>query len=271
MSPNELTEEEEEALDIAGLDDLEPIPEVASPPKKSGLRPVEDENEGDAEPDMASPEWSEFALSHFTRAEKDQEGNPRVAGLRRVTRLLLGPILVSRAKVVQSPGFGTGANGATTPVVPAVVEHTIRLLMCRVPGGEAAYEVEYTEAADVYFGNTDPMFAVHATATASTKAEARALRKLLGLTGVIAAEEVTRVPLEEASVKGFITPTQINFLRILCQRNDINLDRYINGGKIKFESVERVPFNLAQKMVQYLSECQNDNNKIRPEWKGWQE
>lgn len=256
--------EEEGLLDSVDLNDLDPNDEGVLRPPSGKLKKIEEDNE----PLMTDAGWTAYVMSYFENNEVDKDGNPRVHGLRRVASLLLGPILVSRAKVIQAPTYAGGERG--TMLTPAVVEHTIRILMCHAGEGRPPYEAEYTEAADVYFGNTDLEYARHATATASTKAEARALRKLLHL-NTVSAEEVTRVPLAEASVTGEISPTQINFLQILCQRNDINLMRFINSGKGKYESVKDVPGAQALKMVQFLSECQRDKSKVKPEWKGWEE
>jgi len=51
--------------------------------------------------------------------------------------------------------------------------------------------VRYSEVADSWEGNTDDMFCAFAVAIASTRAEARALRKALKIKGV-AAEELTK-------------------------------------------------------------------------------
>jgi hypothetical protein len=210
-----------------------------------------------AEPRMDSPDWSPWVMRHFAEDEVDRDGNPMVHGLRRVTRLLLGPILYSGADPVQAPSFAPGFEKLGI-LQPAVVAYTVKVLMCRPDVPQMpAYEVTFKDVADVYHGNTDPDFARHATATAATRAEARCLRKLLQLKSV-ASEEKTLVPTFEAAQDGMITPTQVNFLNILCHRNDINVMKFVNMGKTKYDRVEDVPYGTAALMVEHLSGFQND-------------
>lgn len=220
------------------------------------------------EPRMSDPGWSDFVLSHFVEGELDREGRPLVHGLRRVVRLLLGPIIRSKCKTVQAPSLLGGFN-KTTLLQPAVVEYTVEILMCRLESGMSqAYPVEVGDVADVYFGNTDPDFARHASASAATKAEARCLRKLLQLRKA-ASEEMTYVALPNASVNGLITPEQINFIDVLCARNNIDVLKYINSGKGKYNSIDEVPFGAAALMVEYLSGYQNNQSSIPEKVKGY--
>lgn len=219
------------------------------------------------QPAMCDPEWPEYVMRQFAESELDPDGRPFVHGLRRVVRQLLGPIYVSRAHVVQAPQF----IGTELKLQPVTVEHTVEILMLKVDHRNlSAYKVEFTEAADVYWGNTDAEVARHPTATASTRAEARALRKALGLDQRIAAEETTRVPLAESAIDGCITPSQIKFLDVLCSKNDINVQKYVNSGKKRYDLIEEVPFGVAAKMVEHLSGLQNDRSQISDAIRGYE-
>ena len=46
-------------------------------------------------PPMSSPEWSDYVLSQFEHDEI-MDGNPTVDGLRRITELVLGPIIETK-------------------------------------------------------------------------------------------------------------------------------------------------------------------------------
>lgn len=220
------------------------------------------------EPLMSDPEWSNFVMGHFVDDELDKDGKPLVHGLRRVVRKLLGPVLESEPDVIQCPAFIPG-NERLTLLQPAVVKHRVRVLMCRLESGmSAAYPITFAEVADVYFGNTDPNFVRYATAMASTRAEARCLRKMLQLR-CVASEETTNLPVEDASVDGFITPTQVTFLNVLCKRCDIDLMKFISSGKNQYTRVQDVPFARAVKMVEVLSGYQTDPSKIPDNIKGY--
>jgi hypothetical protein len=255
-----ITPEEEEALASVDLAEVESQADFAAIP----------ESECQAEPGMEDSAWNDFALSHFLPQELDPEGRPRVSGLRRVVRLLLGPILDSEAFVEQAPSFHSGAEPG---LQPAVVRYRVRLLNTRVLDGMgAAYEMVYSDVADVFAGNCEPEFARFPTAMAATRAEARVLRKALGLQGP-AAEEMTRVPLPvaESSSDALITDTQVHFINLLCKRCDINAIGYINSGKNKFSSYSEVPFATAGKMIEHLSGYQTDMSKIPDAIRGYQD
>ena len=233
--------------------------------KKCKLRSVEQEDE----PSMSDPEWSDFVMKHFTDGELDENGRPLVAGLRRVARLLLGPILESKARVVQPPSLLPGFERLSM-LQPAVVEYTIKILMCRLEQGmDAAYPIEFTETADCYFGNVgDVEFGRYLTAMAATRAEGRALRKALQLS-VIASEEKSVLPVAEAAVDGMIAPEQINFINSLCFRLDIDVLKYINSGKRKYARIEDVPYGVAAKMVEHLSSLQNNRENVPDNIRGY--
>jgi hypothetical protein len=209
------------------------------------------------------------AVGHaaLRRGRAGPDGNPMVHGLRRVARLLLGPVLYSGAHVCQAPSYAPGFEKLGI-LQPAVVSYTVKILMCRPDDPWSRYEVTFKDAADVYFGNTDPDYARHATATAATRAEARCLRKALQLKSV-AAEEKTLVPTFEAAQDGMIIPTQVNFLNVLCHRNNINVMKFVNMGKTKYDRVEDIPYGTAALMVEHLSGFQNDPTKVPDAIRGY--
>jgi hypothetical protein len=264
----ELTKEEERVLDAVDFGDAE----ISADSLLSASQLEDDSPEACSEPKvpkMTDAGWSKFVMTQFFDDELDENGRPLVHGLRRVVRALLGPIISSKARVVQAPSLLPSSEKLGL-LQPAVVEYSVRLLMCRLEGGMSeAYEVEFTDAADCYYGNIgEPEFARFLTATASTRAEGRALRKALQL-NTIASEEKSSFPAFEAASDGKITPTQVNFLKVLCERNDIDLLRYVASGKNKYENIFDVPYGTAAKMVEHLSNMQNGVAPVPPEIKGF--
>lgn len=227
--------------------------------KTNALLIPEIKNE-DIVPEMHDTAWSDYVLKQFEEDEV-MDGNPTVDGLRRITLKLLGPIIESRCNVVQSP---VPANDFS-----ATVEHEVVIEWKR--GDSSRGERRFREVADVNIANCDPEFRRFATSTASTRAEARALRKALMLKRVVAAEEVTDVAPETTDNPGKITKNQISFLTLLCKRNNINVMKYINIGKNKFDKLAEVPYNVAIKMVGALSDFQRHPEKVKEEIKGWDE
>lgn len=127
-------------------------------------------------PEYGSAQWDSYVMSLFT-PEELIDGKPRCVGLRRVARLLLGdpifsgPIHVSPATDPDGPGRATVVYQMQFKWHDGTI-HT------------------FGDVADVWHGNTDDMFAAHPAACASTKAEARVLRKAL-LINTVSAEELT--------------------------------------------------------------------------------
>lgn len=196
-------------------------------------------------PTMGHPKWSAYVLSKF---EEDEtiEGNPTVDGLRRVATVVLGPIIVSKSAVI---GIPTPDNAGH-----ATVEHTIAIMF---DDGDIR---TFTECADVNMSNTDSEYARYPSATASTRAEGRALRKALQLKRVVSAEEVDSIPLEQA---GKITTGQIQFIENMCHRNDINVLKVINLNSNKqYKKIEEVPQATAVLINKFLSECQSGKRQI---------
>ena len=155
---------------MSKIDDLFDDCELATP-SNTDTR-VKDVIMSDA-PDMLSPEWSDYVKTLFDSSEMI-DGNPLVHGLRRVSEMVLGPIEFSGPTQV-FPVSRDDHHGRATI-----------LFKVRFSSG-----LEVTEVADSWEGNTDDTFCAFAVCIASTRAEARALRKALKMKGV-AAEELTK-------------------------------------------------------------------------------
>ena len=124
-------------------------------------------------PHPLSPEWNDYVMGLFTETEM-VDGNPLVHGLRRVSEMLLGQIVFSGPTQV-FPVQRDDHHGRATVIFTVEFSNGIR----------------YSEVADSWEGNTDDTFCAYAVAIASTRAEARALRKALKIRAV-AAEELTK-------------------------------------------------------------------------------
>ena len=203
-------------------------------------------------PSMDSTEWAEYVMGHFRLDEMDN-GNPTCDGLRRVTETVIGPIVSRQIEVQQSPNSsnsGTATVICTVQVINNIPDHIL-------------YQMKITEsdAADVNKYNTDSPYYLHPTATAATRAEARALRKMLRLRKVVAAEELAGEPESEDYVDAWrpsdpVTEEQINLLDVVCQRCDINLMEYINSGESAYATVYALSKNKATSIIQHINKVQ---------------
>ena len=134
----------------------------------------------------------------------------------------------------------------------------------------------FKEVADVWHGNTDDLFCAHPVATASTRAEGRALRKALGIR-CLAAEELARkdiVSIVQQSVQkdnptdgewaedSKISASQINFIDNKCRQLDINVIGFINSGEGDYASINEVEKKKASAMLGVLNKYQTKATEV---------
>ena len=207
-------------------------------------------------PKMSSVEWTDFIVSKLL-PEELFDGFITVEGLRRVTEEYVGDVVESISIVAQSPNASNNNHSACV--------HKLTV------AGYDGVVRKASGAADVFEGNGDDANFTwkYSLATCETRAESRAYRRLLKLRGVCAAEEISQVPSTESGMDGYATSRQINYMNILCQRNDINVVSYLNSGKQKFRSVEQIPYTTAVKISSHLALLERKQDEIKPEWKGY--
>ena len=223
---------------------------------------VEEHDDTEEHPSMLSAEWNDYVMGLFLDNELF-DGNPICAGLRRVAEIVLGPIIQSGPTQVIAATDSDGPGRAT--VVFEVIFAT-------------GYTV--SEVADVWHGNTDDLFCAHPAATASTRAEGRALRKALKLR-CLAAEELSRKDIvsivkEKTAPKTTdgdwnsespITVQQKNFIDNKCKQLKIDVDLFINSGNNSYSNIEDVTKETASGMVKALNQYQNGQAEIPQEIK----
>jgi|TARA_R110002012_G_scaffold260919_2_gene442692 hypothetical protein len=221
-------------------------------------------------PAYGSKEWSEFVISKFEKYELIDK-NPICAGLRRVAEELLGDIISSGPSEVYPSNDSNGPGRAT--VVYQVVFNWMN-------SGEIR---TYSEVADVWHGNTDDLFCAHPVATASTRAEGRALRKALKVR-CLAAEELAKKDIvsivrESVKVEGAtdgewddkdgISAAQVNFIDRKCEQLDISVMEFVNSGENTYSGIEDVSKQTASAMLGRLNQYQNGQSVMPDDIKGY--
>jgi hypothetical protein len=204
-------------------------------------------------PAMTDDGWTIYVLG-LLRDDETFDGAPNVDGLRRVTEVVLGEVIESVSEVA---GVPSAANGGTATVV-----HTITIFT----DGNLK---KFSGVADVNKENTDPEFARFASATAETRAEARAYRRALRLKKVCAAEEMTTVPVATISDDAKASDHQLVAIKFLCSKLNINAAKYLNSGESKYDTPREIPHKVAQKMLAHLNVLQQDKSKIKQEHVGY--
>ena len=217
-------------------------------------------------PSMLSPDWSEHVMTLFDESELI-DGNPMVAGLRRVSELVLGPIVFSGPTQV-FPAARDDHHGRATVVFTVEFETGMR----------------YSEVADCWEGNTDDMFCAYAVATASTRAEGRALRKALRIKG-IAAEEITNKNTAEIvrnaskassgssqdgdfNEEARMSDAQYNFIDVKCRQLNVS-GEYLFKQIFNIDSNRKVSKKAASDIIDRLNEYQRDKATITEEILGY--
>ena len=221
-----------------------------------------DEETGKEEPDMTMPaygskEWNDYIMEKFEKHELF-DGNPTCAGLRRVAEEVLGSIVSSRPTQVW-PSTDANGPGRATVIFEIVINW--------MDSGELR---SYAEVSDCWHGNTDDLFCAHPAATASTRAEGRALRKALKIR-CLAAEELAKKDIVsivrqavntdqgldgEWKESDTISEPQTNFIDTKCKQLDIDVMKFINVGAEHYGSISEVTKKTASKMLSTLNEYQ---------------
>lgn len=216
-------------------------------------------------PSMLSPEWHDYAMTMFHESEL-LDGHPLVAGLRRVSELVLGPIVFSGPTQV-FPVQREDHHGRATVVFTV----------------EFANGQRYSEVADSWEGNTDDMFCAFAVAIASTRAEARALRKALKIKGV-AAEELTKKDTAkivrdisntkstsegEYNDQSRMSDAQYNFIDIKCKQLNVNGKKLFK--EFNVDPSKKVSKKIASDLIDRLNDYQRDKSSIPKELTGYEE
>lgn len=206
--------------------------------------------------DMLSPEWNGYLMEQFA-PEELQDGNPVVAGLRRLAEKFIGKIVKSSPTGIW-PIVGDGLGRATVSygVTFKLDDETL---------------VEFADVADSWHGNTEESFLPFATAIAATRAEARALRKALKLR-TVAAEELSKTLMKVSEDKvnqDIITDNQKLFIDKICKELDINAVAFMNNGERTYRGINEVLKQTASKMIQVLNDLKNNREEISADIQGY--
>ena len=203
--------------------------------------------------------WDEYVMGMFDKSELSEGKYPNVAGLRRVAKKVIGEVLKS----------------GTTNLTIGPDNYCAAIYEITFTKSDGSL-VTYGDAADSFSGNTNSPFDAYPAAMASTRAEARALRKALGIKAVSAEEmsgqEAAKTYAESKKkpkvVRGdedtsgrMISTNQIKTINSLCQKLKLSLSDFVKeeiGVEITDESdaLEKISFSDGKFLTQLLSKMQ---------------
>lgn len=219
-----------------------------------------------AKPHRTSVAWNDYVLSLFDPSEL-ADNLPLVAGLRRVAELEIGEIMFSGPTQVY-PSSKTDGTGQIAVVWQVVFETR--------PGVTKVF----SDLADCNHNNTDDKMMPFAVAFAGTRAEARALRKALGLK-TIAFEEGTskdtaaayRTATTKVDKSGEydensrMTDAQANYLAKKAKQLKINVAAFLET--VMDVDPSRVSKQMASQAIEKIDEFQK--GEIPTEIQGFKE
>lgn len=229
------------------------------------------EREVELIPSRVDANWSDFLMSKLTDSElyyqHNQDGSkgmayPKVAGLRRLTLAYLGLIINSGIKSFIPPSLSM-VDGKLIQQYATIVYEVV------VKQHSDGTSLTYSEIADAHPQfNLDKLVSGHPSPTAATRAEARALRKMLGLTvtsaeeiqggGKDVAEMLNKTGNSEATDENRIHNDQINFINKLTKKLNIDVLKLTKGKKLELIDREQAQ-NICAELVSW------NKNKNTPE------
>ena len=219
-------------------------------------------------------EWNDWVMAQLHPDELVAGKYPNVNGLRRMVGLLLGDIVFSgpiQTQVTDSEDIGK-----------AVVTYQITIDW-RLDNYPSTMGIDlasgypqriFTAVASGFEGNLTGLFIVFPEAMAETRAEVRALRKALRIS-TVGAEELTQkdvgayleerknqqvrstITTGEWEEESFITDQQVNVIRSMCDRLNIDVDKFIQSGKLQYKSINDISKGSAAIMLNELNRYQN--------------
>lgn len=234
---NEMSISDEDLENDEIFDNAEPVDDVA----------IVEETVG---PTWHDKNWTEYVISQLDENEL-RDGHPTVDGLRRITEVLVGEILGVKSEVLQVP-TPENEHRATVKVSVTVANVT------------SVYEID--GCADVWNRNTDAIYAKHPVATAESRAESRAYRRLLRLRNIISAEEVVKD--DSAGFDPFdkIQDHQVNAIENMSKKLDIDVVKWLTSQDISVLS--DVSRSKGQELIQALNGLR-DTGAISDDIKGF--
>ena len=204
----------------------------------------------------------DYIMSKFQYDEL-MDGNPTVDGLRRVTELVLGQIIDMKCEIVQTPNKENEGRATVTCSVTVLVNWENNLHHRTASG-----------SGDAWHKNTDMPYSKFPVAMAETRAEGRALRRLLQLRKIVAAEELSETANnEEQDYSEDVTNNQISFIDVMCKSVgrglDINVEEFVKSQFPSCKTIRDLRHQQASNLIQSLSHYQQNMEQIPDAVKGY--
>lgn len=211
------------------------------------------------QPEYASPEWQPYVLSLLSDSEwyetPKKEKVPRVAGLKRVARLLFD-IVFAGPEWIQTVPAASQENPPNATVVYKIVYR-----------GEEGTTREVRATASGNHWNCVAEYAIHPEAMAETRAQGRALRELLCL-DVVSAEEVNTPDDADSIVESYrpkktelddasVFKTKKTMVLAFCKRNGVQVNKLVAKALGEEKGIDFISVDEIIKVVNLMNKYQN--------------
>ena len=206
----------------------------------------------EVQPKFTDPTWSDWVQAQLASDELI-DGAPKTDGLRRLVEKYIGDIVEMDSVIVQPPN--------PTNHERAVVSVTITI------NCQDERQLRFSGSADACTRNSDPPYNMYPTAIAETRAYGRAFRNALRIRNAVAEELSNNASYAAENVDSDmkISSPQINGISNLCKMLDIGVEKFVNGGEIKYKNIKEVPLNKATLMMRTLNQYQNGERESVPD------
>ena len=222
-----------------------------------------EENVSPTQPDINSEKWQDYVMSKFRDSEL-KNGNPTAYGCERLVEDLIGPIIEQRIKSVVGPSKENNGTGVV------VAQITVRVENESHPSAGEYIIVE--DVADCNGQNADAPYNRYTTSSASTRAFGRIYKRILKLHKHVA-EELSEVAEKKENEDWVppepITSSQKNVIELLCNRLNINTEKFVNSGRREYVSLDQVTKETASKVLRELNKLQQEEKEIPDNVKGY--
>lgn len=197
----------------------------------------------------------EQILSLFEEDELLDGEYPKANGLRRVANLVIGPIVdeSSRTEFINWD--------AENRISGIKCDFSITFECKNTNFGSTGSAIRFCDSSDCIpqLNCLDPKFSKYPTAIASTRAEARVLRKALRL-NIVSAEEMdvrqddTQITLINKTGDQYIKEAQIKVFRNICENKGIDIETMVTSVNKNASKVEELTEEDFKKAIKELNE-----------------
>ncbi|MFA5759398.1 MAG: hypothetical protein WC942_08615 [Clostridia bacterium] len=199
----------------------------------------DDQTKNEHVPTMGDHGWTKYVLDELLEDDEKDNGVPKTDGLRRIARRMFTKLNIT-TEIAQSPNHSNADR--------AVVLVTIETNNAVVSG-----------AADSCVANTDQKFEHFPVAVAETRAEGRALRKLLCLKTIVAEEAADDiVPMNVKPIPQAMLIT----LQSMCKMIGVNLNKLVSYMQYEVETPEALTHQQGLEIAKQINDFKQNREAI---------